>query len=237
MSVGQRHCDNARWANICCREYLSSWFKNSVFSLFFMILESFRLARKRVQYLETTNDSLSHRSSHCRFLLLPDMIKNAPFFKNVGKNKSPGAGLGVGRGRGGGGIGGGGPGPMRMHPYLYDAYCRMLPYLFSGCLFFQVDGVAPAVQVAHVLAQAGLAVVALLASEHHTRFVITICPLSICIPFSPSRLDLNVHPSQFITVLKYRSDNSIINTSTVCKIAYTFSTSCPSLTSCGIYRS
>lgn len=57
------------------------------------------------------------------------MIKNAPFFKNVGKNKSPGAGLGVGRGRGGGGPGGGfgggggggggGPGAMRMLPFSH----------------------------------------------------------------------------------------------------------------------
>lgn len=43
------------------------------------------------------------RGSKIRFLILPDMLKNAPMFKRVeaGKTGGRGRGLGLGRGRGG----------------------------------------------------------------------------------------------------------------------------------------
>jgi small nuclear ribonucleoprotein D3 len=43
------------------------------------------------------------RGSHVRFIIVPDMLKNAPMFKNIGPGGvSRGPGLGVqGRGRGG----------------------------------------------------------------------------------------------------------------------------------------
>lgn len=44
------------------------------------------------------------RGSKIRFLILPDMLKNAPMFKRVEVGKSSGGrgrGLGLGRGRGG----------------------------------------------------------------------------------------------------------------------------------------
>lgn len=67
-----------------------------------------------------TLENVYIRGSKIRFLILPDMLKNAPMFKNKSGNKSGTAGRGKsailraqaarGRGRGSGGPGGGGPG-------------------------------------------------------------------------------------------------------------------------------
>ncbi|CAD5235044.1 unnamed protein product [Bursaphelenchus xylophilus] len=74
-----------------------------------------------------TLDNAMIRGSQIRFVILPDMLKNAPMFKNIGRAQKGAIGMGQGgiqpptRGRGGafrarGGRGGGGPprgGPMR----------------------------------------------------------------------------------------------------------------------------
>lgn len=63
-------------------------------------------------------DQVFIRGSHVRFVIVPDMLKNAPMFKRVDPRKSTGKGIGLGRGRatvaraqrsrGGRGRGGGG---------------------------------------------------------------------------------------------------------------------------------
>jgi len=61
------------------------------------------------------------RGSKIRFLILPDMLKNAPMLRNLEKNKQPSAGRGksailraqAARGRGRGGMPGGGGGRGR----------------------------------------------------------------------------------------------------------------------------
>jgi len=52
------------------------------------------------------------RGSKIRFLILPDMLKNAPMFKNMLKKGPLGSGTGPGSSMAGGGRGRGGP-PMR----------------------------------------------------------------------------------------------------------------------------
>ncbi|KAJ1516094.1 small nuclear ribonucleoprotein Sm D3 [Coelomomyces lativittatus] len=60
----------------------------------------------RIQQL----DQLFVRGSHCRWFIVPDMLKNAPMFKRVGSKVPPvAATIGVKRGGGGGGGGGGRP--------------------------------------------------------------------------------------------------------------------------------
>jgi len=44
-------------------------------------------------------DNAFIRGSKIRFLILPDMLKNAPMFKKPEANKARGKGLGLGRGR------------------------------------------------------------------------------------------------------------------------------------------
>jgi hypothetical protein len=39
------------------------------------------------------------RGSHIRFLIVPDMLKNAPMFKRIGAKANQGRGIGLGRGR------------------------------------------------------------------------------------------------------------------------------------------
>lgn len=64
----------------------------------------------------TQLDQVFIRGSHLRFVIVPDMLKNAPLFKRMDPRKSTGKGIGMGRGRatvaraqrGRGGRGGGG---------------------------------------------------------------------------------------------------------------------------------
>lgn len=44
-------------------------------------------------------DQLFVRGSHVRFFIVPDMLKNAPMFKNFGPNAPKAKGIGLGRGR------------------------------------------------------------------------------------------------------------------------------------------
>ena len=57
------------------------------------------------------------RGSQIRFIVLPDMLKNAPMFKNIGRAQKGAHGMGLGgaapRGRGSAFRGGRGGGPMR----------------------------------------------------------------------------------------------------------------------------
>jgi small nuclear ribonucleoprotein D3 len=54
-------------------------------------------------------DTVYIRGSHIRFFVVPDMLKNAPMFKNIGPGGvSRGRGLGIMRGRGAAGPRGGG---------------------------------------------------------------------------------------------------------------------------------
>lgn len=73
------------------------------------------------------------RGSKIRFMVLPDMLKNAPMFKLIGED-AQGRGRGVGYGRapmgrtgwGGGKEAGGGPDrtPPPTHPPLFGAFLR-----------------------------------------------------------------------------------------------------------------
>ncbi|KAL1925159.1 uncharacterized protein VTP21DRAFT_42 [Calcarisporiella thermophila] len=44
-------------------------------------------------------DQVYIRGSHIRFIIIPDMLKNAPMFKKVGPGALKGRGIGLGRGR------------------------------------------------------------------------------------------------------------------------------------------
>ncbi|KAL0079962.1 Sm-like ribonucleoprotein [Phycomyces blakesleeanus] len=44
-------------------------------------------------------DQVYIRGAHVRFIIVPDMLKNAPMFKRVGPGALKGRGIGLGRGR------------------------------------------------------------------------------------------------------------------------------------------
>jgi small nuclear ribonucleoprotein D3 len=44
-------------------------------------------------------DQVYIRGSHVRFFVVPDMLRNAPMFQQIGPNALKGRGVGMGRGR------------------------------------------------------------------------------------------------------------------------------------------
>ena len=85
----------------------------------------------RVQQLE----QVYIRGSHVRFFIVPDMLKHAPMFKNIGKGGvSRGQGVGAG-GRGAAMSAGPGPGKgmhLHLHPHHHHIIAHQISYPLLG---------------------------------------------------------------------------------------------------------
>lgn len=73
-------------------------------------------------------ESVFIRGSQIRFMILPDMLKNAPMFKNIGRAQKGAVGMGMGDNR----DGRSGRGNFQMVVYSVVFFCRSLD-LFLKC--------------------------------------------------------------------------------------------------------